>query len=92
MHKATKLARRRPKDKRIDSEVKRRAWLIRALINKHGGACAICGEQVSLKEPDAEDYATIDHVIARSRGGPEDIANLRLAHRGCNEARGNDPD
>lgn len=33
---------------------------------------------------------SVDHVVPRSLGGdPYDLANCRLAHLGCNAARGN---
>lgn len=31
---------------------------------------------------------TVDHVVPRSKGGNDDIANLRPAHAHCNYARG----
>lgn len=30
---------------------------------------------------------TADHVIPRSKGGSDDVANLRPAHLACNQAR-----
>lgn len=33
--------------------------------------------------------ATRDHVVPRSHGGPDTADNLRLAHRKCNQGRGN---
>jgi len=42
--------------------------------------CWLCGY------PGAD---TLDHVVPVSRGGTNDPANLRPAHRGCNSDRGN---
>lgn len=36
-------------------------------------------------------HTTIEHVVPRSRGGTDDIENLRLACKRCNRARGNEP-
>jgi 5-methylcytosine-specific restriction endonuclease McrA len=60
----------------------------RKLVVRHETHCWVCGELVdktlSGRHPDGP---TIDHVIARSRGGTNDISNLRLAHQRCNNAR-----
>ncbi len=32
-------------------------------------------------------YATLEHVVRRRDGGKDSNGNVRLAHRGCNEAR-----
>lgn len=52
--------------------------------------CGICGESVdrSAQYPDPG-YGTLDHVIPVTRGGTNDLANLRLAHMHCNRSRGN---
>lgn len=58
-----------------------------------GDKCAICNHRVdlTLKSGPRGDRRgpSIDHVIPRSQGGSDDLANLRLAHWGCNQARGN---
>ena len=46
--------------------------------------CALCGDQIK----DMKD-ASVDHKIPRSRGGSDALENLQLAHRKCNEAKGN---
>lgn len=58
-------------------------WLLRS----HGGSCAYCGVQVTRK--DGPTLATVDHLVPSSRGGTDDLANLRLACRDCNEGKGN---
>ena len=47
--------------------------------------CHLCGQPFS----DPSDPAVADHVIPRSLGGSDDIANLAPAHRSCNGRRGN---
>ena len=52
--------------------------------------CGICGKPVdkSIKYPDPMS-PTIDHIIPIAKGGhPSDMANLQLAHRMCNRAKG----
>jgi 5-methylcytosine-specific restriction endonuclease McrA len=52
--------------------------------------CYLCGKPVdfSLKPPHPLS-PSIDHVIPIDKGGsPDDIDNLRLAHRTCNRAKG----
>lgn len=70
------------------AEAKRQKWAIKQLIRKHNGCCALCGGRVELSEGSRQ--ATVDHIIPVSRGGTDDITNLQLAHRDCNQARGCD--
>jgi 5-methylcytosine-specific restriction endonuclease McrA len=53
--------------------------------------CRICGEPVDFtrKSPDPS-AATIDHVIAVSKGGEHSYGNTQLAHLRCNKAKGAD--
>lgn len=44
--------------------------------------CHICGHKVPRPE------ATRDHVKVKSQGGYDKSKNYRLAHRDCNNARG----
>lgn len=46
-----------------------------------GGRCFYCGEPVGAK-------ATFDHVIPQAYGGADMAANIVLAHRRCNQAKG----
>lgn len=72
------------------AEAKRRRWAVRTLMRKQGGLCALCGEQMNLVAGDDQE-ATLDHIVPVSNGGLDVITNLQLAHRSCNEARGNQP-
>lgn len=66
-----------------------RAKLAAALIERDGLACAICGRPIDPHAPRGSAAGlSIDHVVPRSRGGGHDLANLRLAHHGCNASRG----
>lgn len=46
-----------------------------------GGRCFYCGEPVGAK-------ATFDHVIPLAYGGADEPANVVIAHRRCNQAKG----
>ncbi|NDE02585.1 MAG: HNH endonuclease [Gammaproteobacteria bacterium] len=63
------------------------------LADRDGDRCAICHQMVDLKirsgTRGSDAGPSIDHVIPRSRGGSDDLANLRLTHWGCNRKRGN---
>lgn len=47
-----------------------------------GTVCHLCRQ---------DGATTADHVIPRSRGGPDVLANLEPAHRSCNSARQDRP-
>jgi hypothetical protein len=54
-----------------------------------GWTCWICGGGIDRAGPAGGPWsASVDHVLPRARGGTNDPANLRLAHRRCNGARG----
>lgn len=53
------------------------------LLEKWGRKCAYCkASGVPLQ---------IDHLVPRSRGGTDKVANLTLACQGCNQKKGNQP-
>lgn len=53
------------------------------LMKRDNGVCWLCKRLVN------REHATRDHVIPYSHGGPNHEANLKLAHRKCNEKREN---
>lgn len=55
------------------------------LAKRDGTDCSICGDTVdmSISYPDLQS-ASVDHVIAYSRGGSHDPSNLALSHLVCN--------
>jgi len=65
----------------------KRRWRVKALIKKHRGVCANCGCTVTLEHL-APEQATVDHIIPRSAGGGEDLKNLQLLCRDCNQTKG----
>lgn len=56
-----------------------------AAIHKRDRICWLCRFAVPITE------ASRDHQQPRSAGGYDKASNYRLAHRGCNAARGNLP-
>lgn len=72
----------------------RREQLRRALFEEQGGLCHLCGGLMTLERRETtrrgavgRDFATFDHVKPHSEGGTCYFANLKLAHRKCNNAR-----
>lgn len=60
-----------------------------AIFERDGWTCYLCKLPVdrTLKFPDAGS-PTLDHVVTLSRGGDNSPDNVRLAHFGCNCAKG----
>lgn len=52
----------------------------RAIVLAASDVCWLCG----LSGSD-----TVDHVVPWSKGGTNEVANLRPAHRSCNSKRNN---
>lgn len=73
------------KHKRLHKAARWHRTMLRRLIDAHGGACAYCLTMVTLD--DAGTAATIDHLMPVSKGGTDDMSNLRLACRRCNEEK-----
>lgn len=66
-----------------------RRRLRRLLIERDGTTCWLCGSPMMPADtahwnPKA---MTIDHVVRIADGGSDDLGNLRLAHKFCNETR-----
>ena len=53
----------------------------RALLQKSGAACQICGA------PTPAEGLTLDHILPKAHGGTNARRNLQLACRPCNEAK-----
>lgn len=62
------------------------------VLDVYGTTCHLCAQPIdlSLAFPDGASLS-IDHIVPRSRGGSDDIANLRPAHLSCNSSRQADP-
>lgn len=53
------------------------------VYRRSGGTCEICGKPISRFQ------YSIDHIIPLSRGGTNNIDNLRAVHPTCNKLKGN---
>lgn len=77
----------RKRRRKLRNEARRKRGEVIAL---YGRNCAYCSVELREGEPNGSPVQfTIDHVRALSRGGTNDIENLRPACPGCNQARGN---
>lgn len=61
----------------------------RAFVRRRDGhLCHVCRKPVLDGLPAFDpQQATLDHVVEHAAGGSNDVGNLRLAHRVCNEQR-----
>lgn len=56
----------------------------RYLLKLQRRICGICGAPIALTRD-----ANVDHIRPKSRGGKNNIENLRATHIHCNHKRGN---
>lgn len=52
-----------------------------AVVNKTNNRCAYCGVELN------ENNFTIDHIVARIKGGNNSLSNLFAACKSCNSAK-----
>lgn len=82
------LSRRRPKGRpppRLDPRYGNR---LAAIYQRDGGICHLCHMPVPPEyDPDGDPSPTVDHLVPVAYGGSDDMGNLRLAHRLCNQKR-----
>lgn len=85
------------------TSIKKRAWarhkhIVVIVRETYGDRCFICGEPVVGDDTHHEKIdgkprlslkPSVDHVVPRSLGGGNTLANLRLTHRCCNWIKGN---
>lgn len=57
------------------------------IYTRDGGRCRYCGNEVGKDRPGFR-LATLDHVIPRSRGGPNSEENLVTSCVDCNAWKG----
>lgn len=55
---------------------------MRAVIARDGEECFFCGRHVD------QEHASLEHLVSRTHGGPNHVANLVLAHKSCNQKAG----
>ena len=78
---------------RRESFRKERGRRITRLLARDGTTCRLCDRPLDrhIQDVDSPEFITLDHIVPRSAGGLSLDANLQLAHKRCNEARGSDP-
>jgi 5-methylcytosine-specific restriction endonuclease McrA len=68
-----------------------RRLIRKALLVRDGNRCCWCHEPMKIPSEAGDqydpDFASIEHIIPRSRGGTDDWDNLALAHLRCNQRR-----
>lgn len=59
------------------------------VVARDGKKCHLCRKVVDVSLPGTDRMGpTIDHLVPIADGGLDELANVRLAHRACNCARG----
>jgi 5-methylcytosine-specific restriction endonuclease McrA len=64
------------------------------VLETYGAVCHLCNELINLNAPRQvgrpgwERGFHIDHIIPISRGGADELANVRPAHGYCNQTKG----
>lgn len=82
---AAKCRRRRAVKRGLPSE----QYGILDIALRDGFDCSLCGEMIDFSLPPTDRMSpTVDHVIPISKGGPDLLSNVRLAHRVCNSIKG----
>jgi len=56
------------------------------VMSKYNCTCPICGKTIR------DDELSIDHIVPLSRGGSNDLTNLRPTHQICNRMKNNNTD
>lgn len=77
----------RQRKKLSKKRMRRRLWKI-------DPKCHWCGVETlfNVKHEQRKDFATVDHVFPLAAGGTNDIENLTIACRECNNHRGDGED
>jgi 5-methylcytosine-specific restriction endonuclease McrA len=73
---------------------KARRWqrIRKQVIALHGWVCHLCGRPIPFQsDPSDPDALTFDHLKPKVDGGGRSVANLRPAHKICNNLRGDKP-
>ena len=60
------------------------ATTIKEKLYKKSNVCALCGKDILTSE-----VANIDHILPKSKGGTNVLANLQIVHASCNIEKGN---
>jgi 5-methylcytosine-specific restriction endonuclease McrA len=66
----------RSQNKGVATKLRAKTWIA------HGPDCAYCGILLTVNS------FTVDHIIARAKGGKDTLDNLAIACRSCNSSKG----
>jgi 5-methylcytosine-specific restriction endonuclease McrA len=69
-----------------------RSITISRLLERDSHICGICGFAISKAPNNRSESASIDHIIPLKLGGQHTWGNVRAAHFGCNNSKGNRKD
>lgn len=61
------------------------------LLVRDGSVCYLCKQTMSIKHI-GDHLMTVDHIIPKSRGGSDQLWNLRLTHKICNSIKADSMD
>ena len=75
----------RYKATRATARAKWRAWRVAARNRAQSSNCFYCG--IAFSDETASSQRTVDHRLARSRGGSEALTNLVFACYACNQRK-----
>ena len=75
-----KMFREKKKERSRNSHRRKYKELAGILIERQGGRCTICGDDL----PDDPSQIHFDHVIPRAMGGSDSLKNLSAVHASCN--------
>lgn len=51
--------------------------------------CPLCGTPLDYTQGRQPNSAEVDHILPHANGGPDELDNLRVICRHCNQSRGN---
>jgi 5-methylcytosine-specific restriction endonuclease McrA len=75
--------------RRLKSQAQIVKYTLEQIGERDGWKCHLCRKRVQRTLPGSVPMGpTIDHLVPLSRGGDDTPANVALAHRKCNVARG----
>ena len=72
---------------KLDEQAKEELFTQFTKLYEDGFKCAYCNERMGLKYGDNELAFTIDHILARVRGGSDNIRNLTFCCQSCNSMK-----
>ena len=62
--------------------------VVAQLALRDGNRCYLCGQSEDLDDPFEIEHVKPRFAFRGTSGDPDDISNLRLAHRSCNRTKG----